>query len=219
MKQTGATALFTVYLTIIVLNSPSTTSFVLHTTSRAASGGSGNGGITRQTKQNIFHVPPPSYSSTLQKSSSLSSSQDENDETNIPDTTLIIGDEFSNALKTIATEAGYLNAARKRNLEAKAKLMEQLQQEEMEAERIRKEREEKGNPDNYGPTDMTSFVDFKDDGFESSEGNDETGGWSELKTKGKLEEDGEKKEEPKLFLFGDDDDDNKILTSGSGLIL
>lgn len=128
------------------------------------------------------------------------------------------------ALQKIATEAGYLEAARKRNQEAKLKLLEQIRQEELEAERIRKEMEEKGNEGNYGPGDLSDYVGFKDDGFEASEGNDDTGGWGNLKKKKEQEEDSkdEDKEEPKLFLFGKDagsDDDGIITSGGSGLIL
>jgi len=136
------------------------------------------------------------------------------------DTSLIIGKEIGQALQKIATEDGYLEAARKRNQEAKLKLIQQIQQEEIEAERIRKEMEERGNEGNYGPGDLSNFVGFRDDGFEASEGNDDLGGWSDLKKKGE-EVNEEEKEEPKLFLFGNDNDDDGIITSsgGSGLIL
>lgn len=130
------------------------------------------------------------------------------------------------ALQKIATEAGYLEAARKRNQEAKLKLMQQIEQEEMEAERYRKEVEERGSEGNFGPQDMSTFVGFKEDGFEESEGNDDMGGWSELKKQqGEEQQQEEEKEEPKLFLFGKDggdgDDDDDIITTsgGSGLIL
>jgi hypothetical protein len=128
------------------------------------------------------------------------------------DDSLIIGSEISNALQGLGSEAGYLGVAKKRNAEAKAQLMEQVRQEEEEAERKRQERENKGNEGNYGPGDLSSFQGFENDGYEESEGNDENGGWGEVKEDAP---ETEEEEEPKLFLFGDDDAD----TSGSGLIL
>lgn len=128
------------------------------------------------------------------------------------DDSLIIGSEISNALQGLGSEAGYLGVAKKRNAEAKAQLMEQVRQEEEEAERKRQERENKGNEGNYGPGDLSSFQGFENDGYEESEGNDENGGWGEVKEDAP---ETEEEEVPKLFLFGDDDAD----TSGSGLIL
>ncbi len=143
---------------------------------------------------------------TLQE---LNSSNDDNSDE--PEG-LILGKEISEGLQTLGSEAGYLAAARKRNEEAKAKLMEQVRKEEEEAEALRQKKKEEGVQDNYGPGDMSGWKGFKDDGFEASEGNDDTGGWGEIATAGG---EGEEEEEPKLFLFGDDDN----ASDGSGLIL
>ena len=127
---------------------------------------------------------------------------------------VILGADVGQALYDIGSEAGYLDAARKRNEEGKVKLMEQVRLEEEEAERKRKEHEEKqGAEGNYGPGDLRDFKGFADDGFEASEGNDSEGGWR------KPEEPEEEAEgdddEPKLFLFGDEDGD----ADAGGLIL
>ena len=125
---------------------------------------------------------------------------------------LILGSGISEALQGLGSEAGYLDAARKRNEAAKAKMLEDIRLEEEAAERKRREREERGNEGNFGPGDMSAYVDFTNDGFEESGGNDETGGWEvNEQPSNEVEE-----EEPKLFLFGDDDAGND---SGSGLIL
>jgi hypothetical protein len=126
---------------------------------------------------------------------------------------LIIGSEMSTALQGIGSQAGYLDYAKKRNEEAKAKMVEQVRLEEEETERKRREKEAKGNEGNFGPGDLSSFVGFENDGFEASEGNDKAGGWGEAE-----EEKEEEAEEdaPALFLFGDDDDSD---SGGSGLIL
>mmetsp|Transcript_4891 Transcript_4891/g.7432 ORF Transcript_4891/g.7432 Transcript_4891/m.7432 type:complete len:174 (-) Transcript_4891:276-797(-) len=133
------------------------------------------------------------------------------------DSTLIIGAEISKGLQGLGSEAGYLGVAKKRNEEAKAKLMDQVRQEEEAAEQKRKEREARGNEGNYGPGDLSSFNGFENDGFEASEGNDVAGGWGEVKEeKSETEADAEADDgEPKLFLFGDDD----AAGGGSGLIL
>ena len=126
---------------------------------------------------------------------------------------VILGADVGQALYDIGSEAGYLDAARKRNEEGKVKLMEQVRLEEEEAERKRKEREEKGAEGNDGPGDLSDFKGFADDGFEANEGNDSEGGWR------KPEEPEEEAEgdddEPKLFLFGDEDGD----ADAGGLIL
>lgn len=142
----------------------------------------------------------------LQRATILKSTEGEGDK-------LILGAEVGEALNDIGSEAGYLDAARKRNEEGKAKLMEQVRLEEEEAERKRKEREAKGSEGNYGPGDMSEFKGFADDGFEASEGNDSEGGWTKPpEPEEEAEGDGE---EPKLFLFGDEDGD----TDAGGLIL
>lgn len=174
----------------------------------------------------------PSHPVRRQSHFLASSPNPHSDDENNPDSTpsapappLVIGNDMRKALETIATEAGYLDAAKKRNQEAKLKLMEQIRQEELEAERVRKEMEEKGNRENYGPGDLSSFVGFKDDGFEASEGNDGQGGWVGVVKTQEAEEKAQEEEEPKLFLFGNENDDDKnggsggIITSGSGLIL
>jgi hypothetical protein len=115
---------------------------------------------------------------------------------------LIIGEDMSSALQGIGSEAGYLDYAKKRNEEAKAKLQEQIRLEEEETERKRREKEEKGGEGNYGPGDLSEFKGFADDGFEASVGNDETGGWGEVD---EPKEEEAEEDEPKLFLFGDDD--------------
>lgn len=135
----------------------------------------------------------------------LKSTEDEGDK-------LILGAEIGQALNDIGSEAGYLDAARKRNEEGKAKLLEQVRLEEEEAERKRKEREAKGAEGNYGPGDLSDFKGFADDGFEASEGNDSEGGWTKPP---EPEEEAEGEEEPKLFLFGDEDGD----ADAGGLIL
>ena len=121
---------------------------------------------------------------------------------------LILGKEISDQLQTLGSEAGYLAAARKRNEEAKAKLMEDLRREEEEAEAMRQAKKEHGNKNNYGPTDMSGYIGFTDDGFEESEGSED--GWGKA---GEGDTGGEE-EEPKLFLFGDEEK-----SSDSGLIL
>ena len=144
----------------------------------------------------------------IQVNSSNDSSSNESDDSQ----GLIIGSDMSNALQKLGSEGGYLDAARKRNEEAKAKLMEQVRKEEEEAEALRKAKMESGVEDNYGPGGLSSWKGFKDDGFEESEGNDDSGGWGQLK---EVESGEGEEEEPKLFLFGDDDD----TSGGSGLIL
>jgi Predicted membrane protein len=144
-----------------------------------------------------------SSSSTSNQHDENNNNADQQEEQDTNDASLIIGKEMGQALQKIATEAGYLEAARKRNQEAKLKLMQQIQQEEMEAERYRKEVEERGSEGNFGPQDMSTFVGFKEDGFEESEGNDDMGGWSELKQQQgeQQQQQEEEKEEPKLFLL------------------
>ncbi len=149
----------------------------------------------------------PSYTCKMTSSSLFSTPEDEEP------TELILGSEMSNALQGIGSEAGYLDYAKKRNEEAKARLMEDMRREEEETARKRAEMEAKGNAENYGPGDLSNFVGFENDGFEASAGNDETGGWGEVKEE---EEEPPSEEEPKLFLFGDEDDG---ATGGSGLIL
>jgi len=137
----------------------------------------------------------------------LKSTEDEGDK-------LILGADVGQALNEIGNEAGYLDAARKRNEEGKAKLMEQVRLEEEEAERKRKEREAKGAEGNYGPGDLSAFKGFGDDGFKASEGNDAEGGWTKP-DEPEEDEEGDGDDEPKLFLFGDEDGD----ADAGGLIL
>lgn len=148
--------------------------------------------------------------SPIPLSSSLSSSNEDEAEPS-----LIIGSDMSEAIQGLGSEAGYLDYSKKRNEEAKLKMLEQVRLEEEEAERKRQARENNtdGGSANYGPGDLSGFVGFKDDGFENSEGNDSTGGWGEVR---EGEAEGTEEEEPKLFLFGDDDDTG---ASAGGLIL
>mmetsp|Transcript_4270 Transcript_4270/g.6250 ORF Transcript_4270/g.6250 Transcript_4270/m.6250 type:complete len:197 (+) Transcript_4270:191-781(+) len=125
---------------------------------------------------------------------------------------LILGSKMSESLQKLGTEAGYLEAARKRNIDAKAKYMEQIRKEEEEAEAIRRAKKETGVSGNFGPGDMTGWSGFKDDGFEDSEENDESGGWGEIKS---AEGEGEGGDGPTLFVPGSDD----AASGGSGLIL
>mmetsp|Transcript_24108 Transcript_24108/g.29688 ORF Transcript_24108/g.29688 Transcript_24108/m.29688 type:complete len:189 (+) Transcript_24108:98-664(+) len=158
----------------------------------------------------ISSIPTKSTSISVihqRKITSIKSSNNEEEE----EQGLILGDAISDSLQSLGSEAGYLAAARKRNEEAKAKLQEEVRKEEEETEAKRRAKESLGVEDNYGPGDLSGFVGFKNDGFEASAGNDETGGWGQLKNPG--EGDGDD-EEPKLLLFGDDD-----ATSDSGLIL
>ncbi len=129
---------------------------------------------------------------------------------------LILGKELSDGLQSIASEEGYLAAARQRNEEAKAKLMEQLRKEEEEAEARRRDIEVNGDPNNGGPGDMSSWQGFQNDGFEESDMVDQSGGWGDVQVAGDGQDGGveENGEEPKLFLFGDEEN-----SSGSGLIL
>jgi hypothetical protein len=161
-----------------------------------------------------FHI---SSSSIIQQRHTMISSQqlysqaEEEEET----PQLIIGADVRGAIQNLGTDGagGYLDAAKRRNEEAKAKMMEQVRLEEEEAEAKRQAMKERKGEDNYGPGDLSSFVGFKDDGFEASEGNDEEGGWGPTP-----EEDGGddgEEEEPSLLLFGDGDD----ASGGSGLIL
>lgn len=126
---------------------------------------------------------------------------------------LILSSKLSESLAGIGNEAGYLAAARKRNEEAKAKMMEQIRKEEEEAEARRQAKKDQSIANNFGPgaDEMSSWEGFGDfDGFEESSGNDSAGGWSELKEQAQEEE-----EEPKLFLFGDENNDS----TDSGLLL
>ncbi len=127
---------------------------------------------------------------------------------------LILGSSLTDALQGIGSEAGYLAAAKRRSEEGKARLAEQVRKEEEEAEALRRKKMEAGVEDNYGPGDLSGWKGFADDGFEASAGNDDTGGWGELKAKSADEESGDGEEEPKLFLFGDDDN-----SANGGLIL
>jgi hypothetical protein len=140
---------------------------------------------------------------TIQLNSSPNDDNEENE--------LIIGG-MSDALQKLGAEGGYLAAAKARNEEAKAKMMEQVRKEEEEAEAYRQAKKESGTADNFGPGDLSDFKGFADDGFENSVGNDDTGGWGEVKEAGAEEEE---EEEPKLFLFGDDDN----TSDAGGLIL
>jgi hypothetical protein len=120
-------------------------------------------------------------------------------------------------LSSLGSEAGYLEAARKRNEEAKAKLREQVRLEEEEAERKRQEKLQRGaGESNYGPGDLSNFKGFENDGFEASAGNDQEGGWSKEAIRAEEDAIEEKQEEPKLFLFGDDEG---LSTDSGGLLL
>jgi hypothetical protein len=120
-------------------------------------------------------------------------------------------------LSSLGSEAGYLEAARKRNEEAKAKLREQVRLEEEEAERKRQEKLQRGTSEsNYGPGDLSNFKGFENDGFEASAGNDQVGGWSQEAIRAEEDNTEDKEEEPKLFLFGDDEG---LSTDSGGLLL
>lgn len=133
---------------------------------------------------------------------------------------LIIGKNLSEGLQSIGSETGYLAAAKKRNEEAKAKLLEQIRLEEEEAERIRKDRELNGNVNNCGPGDMSTWVGFKNDGFEESEGEDGSA-WGERSDiqiagqEGQQQQGGDDGGETQSLWLGGDED----TTTGSGLIL
>ncbi len=132
-----------------------------------------------------------------------------------PSAKLILGEEASEALADLGSEEGWLAAAKKRTVDAKAKYLEELRLEEEAAEKKRqakKEALEKGEEVSYSAGDMGEFVDFGDDGFDSSKGNDAEGGWGETTAPAE----GEPEKEPELFLF---DDENKGGDDNGGLIL
>ena len=159
--------------------------------------------------QSQIHVVQWNSDKTINQSIQLNSS---NDESNEEPQELILGGKISDSLKELGSEEGWLAAARKRNEEAKAKMMDDLRKEEEAAEAKRRAKEESGIQNNYGPEDMSTFKGFINDGFEESEADDATGAWGSSQP---AEEEKGGEEEPKLFLFGDDDKDS----SGSGLIL
>jgi len=127
--------------------------------------------------------------------------QEKGDETN---SGLFLSDDLNDAISSLG--GGYLDAAKKRNEAAKKKMLEDTIREEKEAIAWRKEKgytsEGEGDP---GPKNMNEFIGFVDDGYEGSSGNDEEGGWGFVPQEEEKEE--EVKDEPKLFLFGEDDDD------------
>lgn len=137
----------------------------------------------------------------------LNSSNDENNE---EPQELILGDAITDNLKTLGSEEGWLAAAKKRNVDEKAKMMEKVRKEEEEAEAKRQAKEHPGAKHNFGPEDMSTYVGFVNDGFEESEADNPDRAWGQ--TDGGEEE--AKEEEPKLLLFGEDDE-----SSSSGLIL
>lgn len=141
----------------------------------------------------------------------LNSSNQEESKTDESPPELILGSKLSESLQSIGSEAGYLSAAKKRAEEGKAKLMEQIRREEEEAEAYRRARAEGGDVYNSGPADMSEWRGFANDGFEESDGFAD--GFGEFKKKDDEEDVKGEEEEPKLFLFGDDDG------SGSGLIV
>jgi len=129
----------------------------------------------------------------------VGSGQEQDDETK----KLILSEDVRDAIGSLGANGGYLNAAKKRNEEAKKKLLEDTRREEEETEAWRREKANKVDGGDFGPEDMSVFKGFADDGYEDSLGNDEEGGWGYVPEK-EVEE--EKEAEPKLFLFGDDDD-------------
>ena len=75
-----------------------------------------------------IHSSRNNYNNRLQSLQELKSSNEEEPEE------LILGSKISDSLVELGSEAGYLAAARKRNEEAKAQLMEQVRKEEEEAD-------------------------------------------------------------------------------------
>lgn len=153
-----------------------------------------------------FTIAPSSISNPNPSSSIFSSPHDDDQGESL----------ILQGLSSLGSEAGYLDFARKRNEAAKSKMKEQVRLEEEEAERKRQEKLQRGaGHANYGPGDLSTFTGFANDGFEASAGNDQVGGWSQEAIR--IEEDNEEKqEEPKLFLFGDD---GNISTDSGGLLL
>ena len=121
---------------------------------------------------------------------------------------LILGDEAQAALNNLSSklptsEAGYLEAARRRAEEARRQ--KELGQQQEEEEFVRESSES-----NFGPGDLSNFQGFRNDGFENSVGNDQTGGWDISTTNTETEETGET-EEPSLYLFGDENEGELLL--------
>ena len=135
----------------------------------------------------------------------LSSTPGDDDESN----ELVTGsDEMQAKLQELQTkyptsEAAYIAASRARAEEGRRKLMEQTAREEAAAEERRRRREEGEVQGNVGPGDLSSYVGFADDGFESSAGNDGTMAplMSDM-----VEE--EEEEGPSLIIPGQDDTDS-----------
>eukprot|EP00565_Helicotheca_tamesis_P000533 CAMPEP_0185726678 /NCGR_PEP_ID=MMETSP1171-20130828/2575_1 /TAXON_ID=374046 /ORGANISM="Helicotheca tamensis, Strain CCMP826" /LENGTH=199 /DNA_ID=CAMNT_0028395073 /DNA_START=148 /DNA_END=747 /DNA_ORIENTATION=+ len=130
---------------------------------------------------------------------------------------LLLGEDVASKLEQLkdkypTNENAYLAAARQRSVDAKAKYLAEVEAEDRAAEekRRRKAAEAESVQTDYGPGDLSQYQDYSDDGFENSEGNDESGGW------GELNEPQQEEEEPSLFIPGGGDDD---ATGGSGLLL
>ncbi len=123
---------------------------------------------------------------------------------------LILGDEAQAALNHLSSklptsEAGYLEAARRRAEEARRQ-MELGQQEEEEQQQFVRESSES----NFGPGDLSNFQGFRNDGFENSAGNDQFGGWDMSASNAETEAT-EEAEEPSLYLFGDENEGELLL--------
>ena len=128
------------------------------------------------------------------------------------ESSLFLGEDVQKSIESLGQGDSYLQAARARNNEeARLRLLEQERLEEEEAERKRRARKENGNESNFGPGDLSTFKGFIDDGFEASQGSDEEGAWGEIRQN----EETSDENEPKLFLFGDEDGSD----NDSGLIL
>jgi len=135
---------------------------------------------------------------------------------------LILGEQMSQALSSIGTtEQSVLDAARRRSEEAKARYQAAYEQELVEAEAKRRERQERDrlieegrveelrDDANSGPGDMSSFQGFVNDGFEASDENGDgwvtdgpvvAGGGDDQIDQNNGEQGGE---EPQLYLFNE----------------
>jgi len=107
------------------------------------------------------------------------------------------------------SENAYLAAARERSMSAKEKYLAQMEAEERAAKerRAKKAAEAEEAKTDYGPGDLSEFQGFGDDGFEASEGNDQTGGWGDVAAA----EEEEEEEGPGLFIPGADEGEMGLL--------
>jgi hypothetical protein len=126
---------------------------------------------------------------------------------------LILGDDLSKNIASVGSEHGYLSAAKRRAEEYAKRRTEEAQQESS------KTISAGVNNNNYGPSDLSSWRGFANDGFESSAGNDGKDGWEvkggilmlDAKQKDQTSTTDTQSGDAGLFLFDEKNDGKLIL--------